>query len=891
MEDQEPGKAIPFVNVNVDGFFEVSNEAMSLVESWNKEKKLAIICIAGPYRSGKSYLANRILHQNSGFNVGSTTMACTKGIWMWNKPVHINNKVDAVLLDTEGLGSTERTTNTDIKIFSLSILLSSLFIYNCIGTISEYTLEDLDLVCNLTEHIHVNKSSIESGLEFRNFFPSFLWVLRDFYHQLDPGHTARDYMEKCLEPVPGISEDIRSKNKIREGIMKYFKDRDCVSLIRPLDDENDLAHIEEQTFDSLRPDFQGQMNKLIQKIYTKAKPKVISGKTLNGSMFLGLAMEYVDSLNNEKTPTIITALDRVVYAESNKIMDSLFEDLRTEVDKRADRKKFPIENEDLDEILSRIKEQFIERIHKQLSPILDVDEIIKNQNGFLDKFKYFSDEKRNENYTDSFLYNSSMLKNLMRWIPLDKLLDMEEASQEDGVNSSNIMIVEFWNSMFNVIEEYQKNCKGPAKFDTLAEFIIESNFVDEKKLINDNEKIDFRKEKKYFSYIIQFTQNLKDIYFAAQLERANISLSEVTTIDRNLREQKKKYEKKLELNSKEIEKLREEKFELELKIDQYERQKRTLDAEFNSNLKLSEMEIESKIKSSETELEENEKYVQSLKEERKKLKETNSELQVKINKIEKEILKETSELDSQIGKIDNDLEDVRIKVKEKQNNPKVDLTQKFFSDVKKYAIKYKEELGRGEHIKNLKIAYFDMQRQLNDKEFENSQAELKIKKSLNEELKEFKNKQENEIWQLEDEIEKGADTDLLNAIKGKTRQMQTEVDELLSKKTRLEAQINDHLHLAKENKKVIDQFNSNWETTRITERDLETKIYRMTGDIMMKMGEKDDLMMLLPEIILALKRQPNELKGKVQELTDSDTKRVVKGILIETFGPKLDKLP
>ena len=111
-----------------------------------KPNKLAVICIAGPYRSGKSYLANRILHQNSGFSIGSTTMACTKGIWMWNKPVRINDKIDAVLLDTEGLGSTERTTNTDIKIFSLSILLSSLFLYNCLGTISEYTLEDLDLV-------------------------------------------------------------------------------------------------------------------------------------------------------------------------------------------------------------------------------------------------------------------------------------------------------------------------------------------------------------------------------------------------------------------------------------------------------------------------------------------------------------------------------------------------------------------------------------------------------------------------------------------------------------------------------------------------------------------------------------------------------------------------
>lgn len=39
---------------------------------------------------------------------------------------------DTVLLviDTEGLASTERSTNIDIKIFTLAILLSSVFIYN-----------------------------------------------------------------------------------------------------------------------------------------------------------------------------------------------------------------------------------------------------------------------------------------------------------------------------------------------------------------------------------------------------------------------------------------------------------------------------------------------------------------------------------------------------------------------------------------------------------------------------------------------------------------------------------------------------------------------------------------------------------------------------------------
>jgi hypothetical protein len=35
-----------------------------------------------------------------------------------------------ILMDTEGLGSTERSTNTDIKIFSLAVLLSSHFVFN-----------------------------------------------------------------------------------------------------------------------------------------------------------------------------------------------------------------------------------------------------------------------------------------------------------------------------------------------------------------------------------------------------------------------------------------------------------------------------------------------------------------------------------------------------------------------------------------------------------------------------------------------------------------------------------------------------------------------------------------------------------------------------------------
>ena len=47
---------------------------------------------------------------------------------MWNKLIPISDEIDALLLDTEGLGSTDREFEVEIKIFTLSILVSSTFV-------------------------------------------------------------------------------------------------------------------------------------------------------------------------------------------------------------------------------------------------------------------------------------------------------------------------------------------------------------------------------------------------------------------------------------------------------------------------------------------------------------------------------------------------------------------------------------------------------------------------------------------------------------------------------------------------------------------------------------------------------------------------------------------
>ncbi len=74
--------------------------------------KIAIICVAGPYRTGKSFLLNRMLGKQGpdsiGFEIGSTVQSCTRGLWVWGRPIKVNEDLHALLIDTEGLNSCDR---------------------------------------------------------------------------------------------------------------------------------------------------------------------------------------------------------------------------------------------------------------------------------------------------------------------------------------------------------------------------------------------------------------------------------------------------------------------------------------------------------------------------------------------------------------------------------------------------------------------------------------------------------------------------------------------------------------------------------------------------------------------------------------------------------------
>uniref|UniRef100_A0A8D2J786 GB1/RHD3-type G domain-containing protein n=1 Tax=Varanus komodoensis TaxID=61221 RepID=A0A8D2J786_VARKO len=195
-----------------DGKFVINEEAAELLASISQP--VVVVAIVGLYRTGKSYLMNKLAGKTSGFALGSMLQACTKGIWMWCIPHPEKPDQTLVLLDTEGLGDVAKGDSTnDTWIFALTLLLSSTLVYNSKGTIDQPALNELHYVTELTECIKAKAPSmdgLEDSAEFVRFFPDFIWSLRDFTLCLElDGQpiTADDYLEHALTLKRGATAE------------------------------------------------------------------------------------------------------------------------------------------------------------------------------------------------------------------------------------------------------------------------------------------------------------------------------------------------------------------------------------------------------------------------------------------------------------------------------------------------------------------------------------------------------------------------------------------------------------------------------------------------------------------------------------------------------------
>ena len=397
-------KPIEFIKIDNAGKCTLTEEAEEMLSKI--DNNLAVICIAGIYRSGKSYLLNRLLGRQDGFEIGPNISSCTKGLWIWGDTIKLKNKnTEVLIIDTEGLASAfeDRNESIDMIIFCLSLLLSSLFIYNSMKNIDESAIENLALVLNFAKKIQSKYNEIN---DYANNFPSFLWVLRDFALELidNQGNevTTKQYLENALKEEninlisnnsynKGILEEINKKNDIRKTLKLFFKERDCYTLVRPVYDEKKLKIIDKLPIEELRPEFLNQMNNLVKKVFENIRPKSVNGGYMNGPIFLNLVKMYINSLNSDNLPDINTSWKIVIDAQLKAAYNNGIDYYKNEMDNLDYKNYFTSK---------KLYKEHYEIREKAMSYIMDFSNMNIPSNTFLDNINSL-DKKIN----DEFIHN------------------------------------------------------------------------------------------------------------------------------------------------------------------------------------------------------------------------------------------------------------------------------------------------------------------------------------------------------------------------------------------------------------------------------------------------------------------------------------------------------
>ena len=226
---------------------------------------------------------------------------------------------------------------------------------------------------NLSKQLEVKGQKVEDSDPdmVSEYFPSFLWVVRDFSLKLQDEFknviSSKQYLENALKEQRGTSDAAEKKNKIRRLIQNYFKEKDCFTMIRPTEDERDLQNVQSLDDSQLRKEFVNQMQNLRHKVFKRVKPKRMNGRVLTGQMFLELCQTYTESINKGSVPSINSAWNNLCKNENQRAVQEAIRSFQSTLECQSlttdpkTNKKCMIDMEQLKSLNKRLQEEMLEQ--------------------------------------------------------------------------------------------------------------------------------------------------------------------------------------------------------------------------------------------------------------------------------------------------------------------------------------------------------------------------------------------------------------------------------------------------------------------------------------------------------------------------------------------------
>ncbi|XP_075687060.1 guanylate-binding protein 3-like [Rhinoderma darwinii] len=472
-----------------DGKLQVNAKAADILSRITQP--VVVVAIVGVYRTGKSYLMNKLAGSQKGFDLGSTVQAKTKGIWMRCLPHPTKTGHTLILLDTEGLGDVEKgDKKNDMWIFCLAVLLSSALVYNSKAVIDEDAIEKLHYVGEMAELIKVkSKDNDDDEAEYSTYFPIFIWAVRDVTLKLEFNGkpiTEDEYLDNALmlqkaENAQESLEKVEQHNKYRNCIRMYFKTRKCFMFDLPTGDKEVLQNMDEVSEDQLSPEFMAQTRNFCDYVYKAAEVKYLdSVHRVTGKTLAHLAAMYTEAISSSNAACMEDVVTNISVAENTAAV----KEATQHYDNRM-KEKVTLPTETLDQII-----ELSEECEKEALQIFIKRSFKDNDRRFHTQYLKIIEQQKSEFFKRNDMESRTRCETLIQTLSQDL-----ENSLKQGSYATLAGYQMFKEEMERIEEKYKNEPrKGTKAEDVLQEFKKSKELVGVTIMMNDKALSDQQKK-------------------------------------------------------------------------------------------------------------------------------------------------------------------------------------------------------------------------------------------------------------------------------------------------------------------------------------------------------------------------------------------------------------
>ena len=522
-----------------DGILETTAEAINVLTGL-KNTKLIILSINGPLGSGKSTLANNLINKNEhGFKAGVKT----EGIWIWGKPIVIDDGIRLLILDCQGINNNNKDdiSNINQKLFILSVLLSTSLIYVTKGEITNEMISEFFSFTDLSERINIedtnNNTKVNISDNLKNFIPEIFFM--------------NDTLKK--EEIQNLIE----KNPEHEKLYNLFESRNYL--------KND------------------DYKEILDKIKLEKKFKMIKDNIIDGDALFGLLQNYIDFMNNNENPVINSALQNILLSKANNESEYITEQFKNSFNKKLEN-KYPISINDIYKLYFELQKkymcQFCPKVENYLK-LNQIGEYLKKIFINMEKELETSLETNKDYYDEWFGMEYKELEEVMNKINIESITDIKHcfsnytSTMQTCFNKFlNIPNIDFCKNLITILSKIfqefvvSKLNKIGEELNTMYQNLSKENNINIEALKNQIKKLNEQIENNKIASNDSNTSNKNYLELESKLEKLNHEMKEKEKeYENNINIEIQKYKKFEDYTNNQIKENEKKISELESKIN------------------------------------------------------------------------------------------------------------------------------------------------------------------------------------------------------------------------------------------------------------------------------------------------------------------------------------